>query len=67
MCEIKYKKMEKENIPWKNDWECPNCLQCNYGSDNYCTNCGTKNPNKKIHKRKYCKRCGRIIKHKKND
>ena len=60
-----YPRMDREDrlsrIPWKDDWQCPTCQQCNYGKDNYCTYCGTRNPNKKEKRsRKYCKRCGRL-------
>ena len=53
-------------IPWKNDWSCPQCHECNRGKDKKCTSCDTPMPpdiwlNMKHPKeeRKYCKKCGK--------
>ena len=54
-------------IPWKNDWICPACKNCNTGKDRNCTECGTQIPSDiwlnlikpKENQRIYCHRCGK--------
>ena len=51
--------------PWKNDWSCPQCYECNSGKDRKCVKCETPIPpdlwlnNHTQNERKYCRKCGK--------